>query len=245
MQSSKKLIEYDFYEYIEYQNIQELIKISLKLDDNIIFLPNIFTYSNIYSKYDNHSNYAFIKINYEKLLMIPGYLIPFYIKNNRIYDIRLNIINACVIDDDEFIIRMKEHKLINILNFKFNFIGIDDKCDSDLLILSFFYIYIKQYISNIHNMNNTFTDLMNLIITNNEFIFRHIEIYYHFIDRIRQNLLAQILCNKNINNLKLVENNIEICTDIDAFIYDKAHESKFNKYLKYKQKYFLLKNKNI
>jgi hypothetical protein len=91
----------------------------------IIFLPNIFTYSNIYSKYDNHSNYAFIKINYEKLLMIPGYLISFYINNNIIYDIQLNIININIINNNKFITKIKTHRLIKMLNFmKYSYFSI-------------------------------------------------------------------------------------------------------------------------
>jgi hypothetical protein len=142
---------YNFNKYAI--NDEILFSLGIVLDDFISFLPNIFTNTNEYFSYTNIFNYAFIhRPHINNLLIIPFYMVPFYIDRYKIYNNQLNLINVnnsfknYSLHDNEFIKTMKEHVLIKMLNFDFESLSIKTTTNTNKLIISISCFY---YINNI------------------------------------------------------------------------------------------------
>ena len=217
----------------------ELNDIAINLDNDIMYLPNIFIHSNNEDTNQNKDNYAFIIVN-SKLLLIPGYLIAFYIEEHVIYDVGLNIINTSLkqnIADWEtnFIKNLKNHKLMQLFNFKFENISMDYTKDSDCLILLIAVFYYIIYIKQKANMTN-FSTVIDKIKNNNVVLYiealsknkKQCELLF----KRKMTCNIQILKNLLINNPTIKEN----------YLILRENRKLQKKYLTYKRKYITLKN---
>ena len=92
-------MELFFYDYINYDfsnfsNNELFNENTLKLNNNIRFLPNIFVQSTIYNYTYNHSGILFVYFhNFNQILIIPGYLITYFINDYAIINHKLLLIN--------------------------------------------------------------------------------------------------------------------------------------------------------
>jgi hypothetical protein len=88
-----------FYDYINYNfsnfsNIKFFNDNTIELNTNIRFLPNVFVQSTIYNYTYNHSGILFVYFHtYNQILIIPGYLITYFMNDYAIINHKLLLIN--------------------------------------------------------------------------------------------------------------------------------------------------------
>ena len=127
LQNIKNIIPRNiYYDYIKYDfnildvSLDEFINNTIKLDELIYFLPNILTQSNTYNYSLNLSGNLFVYFDiYEKILIIPGYLIIYFNKKYPILDYSLSLINIDLFDRYNQAIKNKFIKtdLFKLLNY--------------------------------------------------------------------------------------------------------------------------------
>ena len=92
--------EYENYSFLlNFSDKNIFIKYTIKLDNTIRYLPNIFTQVIGHRYINNNSGYVFVYIH-EHILIIPGYLIIYFYNKYPVLNYKLNIINDIIIDDE-------------------------------------------------------------------------------------------------------------------------------------------------
>jgi hypothetical protein len=88
----KLLYDYKIYNFVFLENLETFIKNTISIDDDIYFLPNIFSQTNTYRVSVNISGNVYVYIH-EKILIIPAYLIIFFTEKYLVLDYNLKLIN--------------------------------------------------------------------------------------------------------------------------------------------------------
>ena len=176
------------YDYNRYIEDIEIIKDELiEIDDNIFLMPNIFTNTYKTIKYFNTYDYAFV-YNNSKFILIPAYMIAFYINKNYVFNINIEVLNKNILDIDVEIssqlVILSKNILVEILNFKNlkeNYLKIEEMLSSRntiikkkyfIIILLFCFYVIKcksNTIIGLKKITDNLTIIENYILLFNEY----------------------------------------------------------------------------
>jgi hypothetical protein len=111
---------FNYLDYLQFNNPHlDFSRISIRLNDLLSCLPNIFCNNNSYSYYLNKSGIALLyyEINdNQQFMIIPGYMVPYFIDNYLIFTLELNLINnklIYTIDKQSKIFNDIKTKLLN------------------------------------------------------------------------------------------------------------------------------------
>ena len=220
-------IIYPPYDFIMYNYIFTKINedrifnlLSIKVDELIYCLPNIFIQIDGFKYNKNTSGFLFVYIN-DKLLVIPGYIITQFMYKYPIFNIDLIIVNNNLYTDkiDYYKIteKIKVHKIFSDIRKQIIF-------NPENILLYFIMINIQNDIQ--ININ---IDYSNIGILNQKIK----EIYDCWLE---ENEIRKLLMISNtFNNILDINKKIELFNNISL-------DSNFQKYLKYKLKYYKIKN---
>ena len=151
----------------------DLFKCSIKLDNLIYFLPNIFSNSNTNSLLPNISGFVFLYIHeIQKFLIIPGYFVPLYINDYLMLTIKLIYINPILSLNisSEIFNELKVNILIKLLNSEIDIdIDTEGQINNINIYIAGFYIIEKKIKNNydlkiINRINIDLLNIKNLIM---------------------------------------------------------------------------------
>ena len=160
--------EYDFiiYNFKKINNKKVFELLTMKVDDLIYILPNIFIQIDGFKFNKNVSGFLFVYID-NKILIIPGYLVSYFMYDYIIFDIKLKFVNLLFYKGDAsnlsvIIDRIKTHEIFfNIINNK----DYNDKYTNNELLLYFIIINIKDIMEiNINGITPEIIESINLKI---------------------------------------------------------------------------------
>jgi len=248
---------FEKYKYKSFNFIKEIktpeyyYKYSIKLDDILSYLPNIFisNYDSIFNinsrleKY-NLSDFLFVYIhNVKKFIMIPKYMVYFLYNDFLLYDMNLDIINKhkLYLWDENDEVELKKNILVKIITKNYD--------ESDFNIFKESLKINMEYILSIKDDENILTNYLFNISVNylyllillfrkeyskiyNNYNEKIVNLYNEYKDKFYQFIKINISYNeeKNTNYNELLRKQIN------------PKESFQTKYLKYKYKYLKLKN---
>ena len=212
---------YDFimYNYIfnEINNVKIFNLLTIKVDEVLYCLPNIFVQIDGFRYNKNTSGFLFVYI-IDKLLIIPGYMVTQFMYNYPIININLIIININFykvgFNYYEIIKKIKNHKIFSNIRNKLEF-------NQENILLYFIMLNIQYEIDYSFSINDEEIIILNQKIK---------EIYDNWLDEdiIRRSLMI----DESFNDIKLIIDKIKLFKNIS--------NNNFQKYLKYKLKYYSL-----
>ena len=213
----KCIIEYKEYPQFEdeFLNINSFKTKTIRINDKIRCLPNIFSQVNSYDFYNNSTGYLFVYIH-EQILIIPGYLITHFninpVLNSNLIVVNNIYVNKIIINE------LKVFELFKILNISNTLIptSINLECFIAIIIL-----ISKETIT------LTQKQIMNLVIN---------KVGYNIRESLNKTLrdVYDILINRLYEYSHTQDLLFIKIKDVDDYI--------LKKYIKYKQKYIKFKN---
>jgi hypothetical protein len=198
--TSIKLTKFHFI--YKYFNITKLFDITYNISPNIYFLPSIWLNYNQINYLLNISGHGFIYYD-KSLILIPGYMIPYYINEYPIYNIHLQLINHNINSSND-INDFKENILFKIIS--------NENINDDLekfqicLFISIVYNIFKKneiYDINYSKIINKFINkwIFNNYIDKNYIILNNTEYNFNIKDMTGGNLKYKyILVNNHVSN---------------------------------------------
>ena len=159
MQIPQPIINYDYKVYDFSILVTQFIEKTIKVNDHIRCLPNIFSQASLSGINKNNSGFLFILFEqFDNLLIIPGYLISHFYNTHHVFNHKLSKINSYKNNEfknnilnkyknlDFFKILLNISKILNIESYKNSFEG---------FILSIIIMYINFEATNITSIHNT------------------------------------------------------------------------------------------
>jgi hypothetical protein len=217
--------QYDFliYHIFKAINNDSFFKIvSIKVDELIYCLPNIFIQIDGFKYYKNTSGFLFVYIN-DKLLIIPGYMLTQFMYDYPIFNIELIIVNNNLCKNKfnyhEIIKKIESHKIFMDIRKQLTF-------NKENILLYFIMINIQNELDININIHKEEINILNELIK---------QIYDCWINEHKMRKKVIINNEFKIENINKINNLFMIMTGLSNIF--------FQKYLKYKIKYInLVKN---
>ena len=209
----------------------------IEVNDLIGFLPNMFSNSNYYKYYKNTSGVAFAYIkkgDADKIIIIPGYVVPYLIDKFPILDINLKVLNKDFIPNitPELLLKLNAEPIIKIINNSNDSLNIES-LDPITILIGSHIISDYEYINSNQSKWREITyrkeaDAVNIIRSKISIPSARYKIKWINYEAFKSTL--------KISDTKI----------LDLFnkpVTDKQGGSDFkDKYIKYKNKYLTLKN---
>ena len=201
-----------FYDYNKYDfnildNLKDFNFATIELTNDINYLPNIFTISNPYIYSKNSSGFLFVYfINYQKILIIPGYLIMYFYEKYPIFNFKFILINN---------------------NFSKLYNDIKDHIKTKFLKSNLFRLLNYQ---NVPNINNLSAYICSLMINNNNKISETQKELIKFFLNEDNSLKYKKLILLSTQNKYFIENKIKLINaiEIELFLEEKIKLEKLN-----------------
>ncbi len=239
IQSSITIGQLNFgFENIDF-TYENILKLSIEIDKDFRFLPNLFCNPNYYNYYQNETGIYFVWIEENNfILIIPGYMLGYFINIRPIFDHYLTIINYNIFKSIEFLETIKTISFFGIFNKNI-------KTTIDCAIIHPVLLLISTIIINkIKNKNEKIQAIYDCFIN-------------MYVEKSKPGKSGDIVIYKTNNNYnKMIDSYIK--SKITKSMYDQSikrlisdYEYNINdldnnkrlylKYLKYKNKYLQLK----
>ena len=215
-----------------------LNKYAIRINDLISYLPNIYCAYDLYNYYPNYTSIIYVYIiPIGKVLVIPGYMLGYFINEYPVFNYKLEIFNRIKFDDISFIERIKTNIIFDIYNSGVKTYNIET-IEPELLLLLYFGSlssqnpsYIVSQIRILFLENYTTQELTKITINSN---------LVSVVEIIKKKMTIDMVqvCIERKNKQKVSLDLIPIRTKylhLDQFY--------IKKYLLYKAKYLALKNK--
>ncbi len=229
-------------------DLEQLTNLSICIDNIFRFLPNLFCSYNANQYYKNNTGIFFVWVNeISNLVIIPGYLIGYFLNRYPIIDHNLTVINYKLFPNIDFIDVVKSHEFFQIFNKNLNIIINFDEINPMLLFIATFII------NNLENLNQKHLNSLKYFAAN--YTTKSPKQELNDLNILTTNAIFNRLIINNIANKinkQMYENLIQRINPIhdtnllnlDNFLLQKFNDTNHrNKYLKYKIKYLELKNK--
>ena len=238
---SYPILSWNFNNYDPVTSIDLFYKtFVIEINDLIGFLPNTFSNSNYYKYYKNASGVAFAYIkkgDADKIIIIPGYIVPYLIDKFPILDINLKVLNKDFIPaiKEELLLKLNQEPIIKIINNSNDSLNIESLDPITTLIGSYIisdYEYINSNQSKWREINyRKETDAVDIIRSKISIPSARYKIKWINYEAFKSTL--------KISDTKILDLFNKPLTDKQGGSYTKFKD----KYIKYKNKYLTLKNK--
>ncbi len=228
-------------------NLTNISQLSICIDQVFRFLPNIFCNYNENHYEKNHTGIFFIWVNeINNLVVIPGYLIGFFLDKYPVIDQNLTVLNYKQIPNIDFIEVIKSHEFFQIFNKNLNLkVNLDEIHPMLLLIATFIinnlqninqkHLSVLKYFSSKYAVKSPKQELSDLNILTTNSIFNRLVID-NIANKINKPMFENLI--QRIN--PIYDNNV---FDLDNYLLQKFNPYYQSKYILYKTKYLQLKNK--
>ena len=227
---------------------ENILELSIKIDENFRFMPNLFCNVNTYNYYPNDTGIYFVWIEESNIILIvPGYMLGNFIYSRPIFDHYLTVINYNLLESLEFLDKIKSIPFFNIFSKNMKTTIDCDILHPVLLLIStiiinkiknkneklqYVYDYFKEkYVEKSTTQGPTINTELMIYKTNSNF------------DTLINNFIRSKI-NKSMYDLRIIRLDSNYDYNFNDLDNNKHRNfTSYMKYLKYKTKYIQLKNK--